>query len=97
MAMQNNMDPILQRHDMSGTCKKIKSQYRTNVMQCRLRAGIPKQKDLARLTGIPAQTISELESNKKWLTSAYGLAIAEACHCSLDDLFERRPEGSEGA
>ena len=41
-------------------------------------------------TGIGRTTISALESNRLFLSSTYALVIAEALHCKLGDLFEKR-------
>lgn len=76
--------------DNSNPTDRMKQKYRARVLECRLSAHIPKQKDLARLTGIAPTIISELESGALFLSSPYALAIAEACKCSLDNLFEVR-------
>jgi len=55
---------------------------------------VAKQGDLALMTGISRSTISALENNRLFLSSAYALIIAEALGCSLDDLYEKR--GSVG-
>ena len=75
---------------MKKITKQIKAFYRTRVLECRMKAGISKQKDLATKTGIPASIISELESGKQFLSSPYALKISEVCGCMLDDLFERK-------
>ena len=64
--------------------------YRNRVRECRLRSMIPKQKDLARMTGINRSTISALENNRLFLSAPYALLIAEALGCGLDELYERR-------
>ena len=65
------------------------SRYRNRVRQCRLRALVAKQEDLARITGINRTTINALENNRLFLSSPYALIIAEALGCSLDDLYEK--------
>ena len=72
---------------------EVKREYRNNVQLMRLRAGIPKQKELASRTGIRASTLSEIESNQVFLSSAYALRIAEVLGCKIDELFEKRPQG----
>jgi DNA-binding XRE family transcriptional regulator len=67
---------------------KITRQYRNRVRECRLRSMIPKQEDLARMTGISRGTISALENNRLFLSSHYALLIAEALRCRVDDLYE---------
>jgi DNA-binding XRE family transcriptional regulator len=66
------------------------SRYRNNVRECRLRALVATQEELARRTGIPRSTISALEANRLFLSSAYALLIAEAIACRLDDLYDHR-------
>jgi len=69
---------------------QVKRNYRTRVLECRMKSGIPKQKDLAERTGIPASIVSDLESGKLFLSSPYALRICEVCGCKIDDLFERK-------
>jgi DNA-binding XRE family transcriptional regulator len=69
---------------------RVAQQYRNCVRECRLRAMVAKQEDLARMTGISRSTINALENNRLFLSSHYALLIAEALGCSLDDLFEKR-------
>ena len=52
-------------------------------------------RELARLTGIHPATISALETNHLFLSSAHGLAIRDALGCSLDELFES-VDGDQG-
>ena len=68
---------------------KVAKQYRNRVRDCRLRAMIAKQEDLAKMTGINRSTINALENNRLFLSSAYALTIAEALHCKIDDLYEK--------
>ena len=63
--------------------------YRNRVMECRLQALLPRQEDLAQLTGISRSTISALENQRLFLSAHYALVIAEALHCRLDDLYEK--------
>ena len=70
--------------------KQVSSQYENRVCECRLRAMIAKQGDLARKTGISRSTINALEKNRIFLSSSYALLISEAIGCSLDDLYRRR-------
>lgn len=69
---------------------KVVKQYRNRVRECRLRAMVAKQKDLARMTGIDRSTINALENNRLFLSSPYALLIAEALGCRLDDLYCKR-------
>ena len=69
---------------------KVANQYRNRVRDCRLRAMIPKQEDLATMTGISRSTINALENNRLFLSSPYALLIAEALNCQLNDLYEKR-------
>jgi len=69
---------------------KAARQYRNRVRDCRLRALIAKQEDLADRTGISRTTINALENNRLFLSSAYALLIAEVLGCKLDDLYEKR-------
>jgi DNA-binding XRE family transcriptional regulator len=73
---------------------KITRQYRNRVKECRLRSMIPKQEDLARMTGISRSTISALENNRLFFSSHYALLIAEALRCRLDDLYDKQKSGS---
>lgn len=69
---------------------KVVGQYRNRVRQCRLRAMVAKQGELAKMTGIARSTLSALENNRLFLSSPYALLIAEALGCGLDDLYEKR-------
>ena len=69
---------------------KVAEQYRNRVRECRLRAIVATQKDLAMITGISRSTISALENDRLFLSSYYALLIAEALGCTLDELYERR-------
>ena len=69
---------------------KVAKQYRNRVRDCRLRAMIAKQEDLAKMTGINRSTINALENNRLFLSSTYALIIAEALNCKLDELYEKR-------
>ena len=69
---------------------KVANQYRNRVRDCRLRAMIRKQEDLATMTGISRSTINALENNRLFLSSPYALLIAEALNCRLNDLYEKR-------
>jgi len=50
---------------------KVAKQYRNRVRECRLRAMVAKQQDLARMTGISRSTINALENNRLFLSSPY--------------------------
>ena len=76
--------------------RKAANRYRNRVRTCRLRALVPTQRDLARLTGISRSTISALENNRRFLSSQYALLIAEALGCHLDDLYQRVGVGEAG-
>ena len=69
---------------------KITNQYRNRVRECRLKALIPKQEDLADMTGINRSTLNALENNRLFLSAPYALLISEALGCKLDELFEKR-------
>ena len=69
---------------------KVANQYRNRVRDCRLRAMIRKQEDLATMTGISRSTINALENNRLFLSSPYALLIAEALNCHLDNLYEKK-------
>jgi putative transcriptional regulator len=69
---------------------RVAKQYRNRVRECRLRAMVAKQEDLARMTEISRSTINALENNRLFLSSPYALLIAEALGCRLDDLYEKR-------
>src|SRR5882672_7361183 len=70
---------------------RVTRDYRNRVMECRLRAMVRTQQELARKTGINRTTISALERNRIFLSSYHALVIAEALGCSLDNLYVRRP------
>ena len=74
--------------------KKVRKRYKNRVKQCRLRALVETQADLSKLTGISRPTINNIENNKTFLSSYYGLIIAEALGCSLSDLYERKDGGN---
>ena len=69
---------------------RVSRQYRNLVRECRLRAMVATQQELSMKTGIGRTTISALENNRLFLSSTYALVIAEALHCKLGDLFEKR-------
>jgi len=69
---------------------RVSRQYRNRVRECRLRAMVATQEELASLTGIPRTTVSALENNRLFLSSGYALLIAQALGCKLDDLYEER-------
>jgi DNA-binding XRE family transcriptional regulator len=73
-----------------GLLGRVAKRYRNRVRECRLRAMVAKQEDLARMTGISRSTISALENNRLFLSSPYALLIAEALRCRLDDLYDRQ-------
>ncbi|MEJ5377079.1 MAG: helix-turn-helix transcriptional regulator [bacterium] len=69
---------------------KVAKQYHNRVRECRLRAMVAKQEDLAKMTGISRSTINALENNRLFLSSPYALLISEALGCKLDDLYGKR-------
>lgn len=69
---------------------KVAKQYHNRVRECRLRAMVAKQEDLAKMTGISRSTINALENNRLFLSSHYALLIAEALGCKLDELYSKR-------
>jgi DNA-binding XRE family transcriptional regulator len=64
-----------------------KGVYRNKLRECRLRALIPSQAELARRSGIDRTTISHLENNHLFLSIHYALRLREVLGCSLDDLY----------
>ena len=74
--------------------KMVRNRYKNRVKQCRLKALVETQADLAKLTGISRSTLNNIENNKIFLSSYYGLLIAEALGCSLSDLYERKDGGN---
>ena len=62
---------------------------KNRVRECRLRAMIASQAELARRTGICRTTICALENNRKPLSISYAILIRGAIGCSLDDLYEK--------
>jgi len=69
---------------------KVAKRYHNRVRECRLRAMVAKQEDLAKMTGISRSTINALENNRLFLSSPYALLIAEALGCALDELYGKR-------
>ena len=68
---------------------------KNRIRECRLKALVGTQKELARMSGIHPETISALESNHVRLSSQNALRIAKALRCSLDDLFETEGNPNE--
>ena len=68
---------------------QAKRKYRNRLRKCRLRAMIATQEELSKLTRIDRTTISAIENNRLFLSSAYALIFKEVLTCSLDDLFEQ--------
>lgn len=68
----------------------IEARYRNDVLRCRMRAEIPKQRDLAHMTGISRTTLSAIERNRIFLSAHHALLIRDALGCTLDDLYTRR-------
>jgi len=75
--------------------KRVKESYRNRVRQCRLKALIRTQAELARLTGIPRGNINNIENDRLFLSSYYALLIAEVLGCSVSDLYQRK-DGADG-
>jgi DNA-binding XRE family transcriptional regulator len=75
---------------MNSLTSQIKRTYKNNVLQMRLRAGYAKQKEFADRIGICSSIVCDIESNRRFLSSAYGLRIAEVLNCSINDLFIKR-------
>ncbi len=75
--------------------EKMAQQYRNRVRECRLRAIVGKQEELAKMTGIPRSTINALENNRLFLSSQYALLIRDVLGCTLDDLYAARSGKSE--
>ncbi len=64
--------------------------YASSLRAARMQAGVRTQQELSELTGIPRQTINEIENGKAFLSIAIALRVREALECSLDDLYVRR-------
>lgn len=67
---------------------QVKKRHRNRLRQCRLRALVATQQELARLTGVDRTTISAIENNRLFLSSPHALVFRDALGCSLDDLYE---------
>jgi ribosome-binding protein aMBF1 (putative translation factor) len=88
---------IMSELNGSKVTRDVKNRYRALVLERRLKAGISKQKTLAEMSGIPRSILSDLESGKTFLSSAYALRLAEVLDCSIDDLYvPRRVTKSDG-
>lgn len=70
--------------------ERVLERYRNGVRDARMRALVRTQHELAMRTGIPRSTISALECDRLFLSSAYALLIAEALDCEVGDLFVKR-------
>ena len=68
----------------------VKLRYRNRVRECRLRAMIATQEELARQTGIHPATLSAIETNRLFLSSARALAIRDVLGCTLDSGWQTR-------
>lgn len=64
---------------------------RNRVRECRLRALIVSQAELARLTGMCRTTVCAIEKNRINLTIVYAFRLKKVLKCSLDDLYEEVP------
>lgn len=69
--------------------------YRNRLRECRLKALIPSQAELARRSGIDRTTISHLENNRLLLSIRYALPIKKVLGCSLDELYEEPVNNEE--
>lgn len=58
------------------------------VRNARLKAAIGTQKELAEITGIPANIISDLERGKRQMSPAWAKRIAEAVGGSWTDFID---------
>jgi DNA-binding XRE family transcriptional regulator len=74
---------------------RVSKRYRCRVKECRFRAMVGTQKQLARMTGINRTTISALENDRLFLSSPYALLIADALGCGLGDLYAKRDDRAE--
>jgi len=68
-----------------------KVSHRNRLRECRLRALIPSQAELARWTGICRTTICALEKNRIPLSIHNAMLVRKAIGCSLDELYEEIP------
>lgn len=76
------------RRITSGSLIMAKVTYRNRVRECRLRALIASQAELARRAGICRTAICALENNRIPLCISCAMLIRRAISCSLDDLYE---------
>jgi DNA-binding XRE family transcriptional regulator len=77
--------------------ERVIEQYQNRVRECRLRALVAKQDELAKLTGISRTVVSGLENNRIFLSAPYALVIAECLGCKLDELYEKKGSGMESS
>ncbi len=75
---------------MTSVSNQIRQTYQNRVLERRLRAGFKTQKEFAAEIGISPTILCEIESNRQFLSSIYGLRISEILGCRLDDLYEKK-------
>lgn len=75
---------------MGSVSDEIKRNYENRVLQMRLKAGYKTQKALAKRAGISPTTLCDIESNRRFLSSAYALQLAEVLNCKIDELFSKK-------
>lgn len=74
--------------------KPLKERARLNiknrVREMRLMSKINRTSELAKMTGISESTLSELETQKKFLSIEMAWIIAQALKCPVCDLYKFR-------
>ena len=78
----------------NGLAKDVVRQYRCAVREQRLRSLIATRRELAKRTGIGYASLTEIETGRRFPSIFAALVIADDLGCRLDDLFERRGQGS---
>lgn len=71
-----------------GPSFSVRQLHKNRLRECRLRALIASQSELARKTGIDRTTISALENNRLALSIHNALRIKGVLGCSLDELYQ---------
>jgi transcriptional regulator with XRE-family HTH domain len=86
-------------HRRKTSRSEVRTRYRNQVRECRLRGLITSEAELARRTGIERTTLSALENNRRFLSIEHALLIKEVLGCALDELYERipNPQNSDAA
>lgn len=76
---------------------KERTRWKNRLRECRLRALVVTETDLARKVGLSPSTVSRIENQKVFLTAQNALKIAEVLNCGIGDLYiKNNREGEEG-